>query len=463
MEINLLKNIRTNFKIYDNDIRKSLNKKIEETGITQYPAENLLDKLIEYLNMFPKLVNNIDENSNDYYDPIKAKVETMFLAISVNEGISDVEQKKYIDIFEESYEDKSTFSLAKFIEKVASSEFYNNELMQKIAIDSIRLGIGGTRINIEDLELESSKRLLLPALDISTLINYEMLSRSTEYLKKKQVELDLPKQMTLFKIYSKEELDFVFKQWKEFKRLSDKKLSNSSDISMQDGKIMLHEGDLLHGIGRYGQRTLESIAKIGIVSGEFIGITEDSETFACADFYRTNKDKSLEEELKEIKGGESKFPNRMQNTSDRVAFVIQKSDLEKYESLTDYDPYLDTEKGRIARKIANGNLPLGKENSSSIIVGLPSSAISMIVVDKNLEQNEEKIKFLLEQFPSAAVVSTLGTIIAKNEKAKTLDEKQENLREKLNQIRILEEKIMQAEQLKEESSVKINNEKDTIQ
>jgi hypothetical protein len=232
---------------------------------------------------------------------------------------------------------------------------------------------------------------------------------------------------------------------------------------MQDGKIMLHEGDLLHGIGRYGQRTLESIAKIGIVSGEFIGITEDSETFACADFYRTNKDKSLEEELKEIKGGESKFPNRMQNTSDRVAFVIQKSDLEKYESLTDYDPYLDTEKGRIARKIANGNLPLGKENSSSIIVGLPSSAISMIVVDKNLEQNEEKIKFLLEQFPSAAVVSTLGTIIAKNEKAKTLDEKQENLREKLNQIRILEEKIMQAEQLKEESSVKINNEKDTIQ
>ena len=174
-------------------------------------------------------------------------------------------------------------------------------------------------------------------------------------------------------------------------------------------KLVLPKGTLIHGT-KFNIEMLKSIAKTGIITGQYFGIEEDGETFYCVDFHRVSKDTSLEEYNKEFsyKDGRCPFGNRGKST---IAFIIHPTN--GLNGIGAYDCYREeTKESEIVKSFVNleGLPDYDKNKLSSILFGVPCSFINGIVVGDKLI-DEEKIGMLKGLFPGCYMVRNNGEII----------------------------------------------------
>ena len=80
--------------------------------------------------------------------------------------------------------------------------------------------------------------------------------------------------------------------WAELNR---RRIESPLRDALLKGDTRLPEGTLLHGMGTYvfSTEAIKGVSEKGILSGELIGISEDSETHGCADFFRAPTDTTV--------------------------------------------------------------------------------------------------------------------------------------------------------------------------
>ena len=152
------------------------------------------------------------------------------------------------------------------------------------------------------------------------------------------------------------------------------------------------------------------------LSGQLHGQAEDGETFFCIDFLKATANSTSEQICR--RGGQ------FTNTKNAIVFVINHRDLEgpdaQFTDITDYDAYNETtEKGQKTREIVNTKgLPLTFESGSSILMGVPPSMISAIIVNSDIENSQEKLDFLNAHFPKAYIIARSSGMVLRgpNEK-----------------------------------------------
>ena len=205
--------------------------------------------------------------------------------------------------------------------------------------------------------------------------------------------------------------DFIIERYHQFiDSLNIDATPNTPTID-ENGCLVINQGDLFHGT-TYSEDVIESIASKGLESGQLHGIEEDGETFCCVDFFKATKDSTAEEICT--------FGRQYTNGPNQIVFVIKRENLEGPEAmfpdLTDYDAYNENnEKGRQARELVNVvGLPLDYSTGAAILMGVPPSMISSIIVNRGIETDPQKIEFLSSCFPKATIVSRTSGIVIKN-------------------------------------------------
>ena len=409
MNLNLLNDIKKNYNEKRNWDGSTIKTYLEESGIFQYPGNNLLDRLTQDLMDHHQLnVQQKEISMEPHYELAKMQMELFFLIISTEEGVSEEEQKICLDIISSSFGNDG-WSYGKLKEELHTSSLPNVDRLCEIMEDSVRMAIcRKINIKIEDLKIEYSKQMLLAAYDIENAIQMQLVRKSNQYREQLIMEGRLPKGMISSKIYAQSELDFIARQWEVFTRLCKENIK-ISDVKVRDGQVLLSKGDLIHGIVRDNPQVLQSIAETGILAGELVGVEEDGETYGCADFYKVRKDATLEDSLNQIN---NKVPNSNRTVEDNsVALIIQQADLQSAKQLSEYDAYADTDKGNQVKQIVADKLPLTSENGAAIIVGLPANLISIVVVGRLLEKNEQRLIEISKQFSQSTIVSVDGRIL----------------------------------------------------
>lgn len=184
---------------------------------------------------------------------------------------------------------------------------------------------------------------------------------------------------------------------------------------VRNGKIVFPEGTIFHGTRIYDQdaiKKLEGIASLGIITGQAVGLHEDGETFYCADFFRVQKDISVEEFQQQFEDRAGYTPFSRGNSS--IAFIITPNP--ELDEILKYDCYREgTKESEIAKEFVNmAGLPrtgAETESVSSILYGVPSNFISMIAIGDILLESKEIIEAIIKLFPEANIISKVGEII----------------------------------------------------
>ena len=174
----------------------------------------------------------------------------------------------------------------------------------------------------------------------------------------------------------------------------------------------MKKGSIIHGTTRYDEEMLDNISKTGILTGQAVGVSEDGETYYCADFHRVSEDTTVIDYCNTFSYNDGRCPfgkTRADNSSS-VAFVIEPS-LENAELLS-YDCYRDgTKESDITKSFINMMPIEDKEKASSILYGVPSSCFSSIVVGGKLLDNPDRINYLISKFPKCYIMSSFGDLI----------------------------------------------------
>lgn len=219
----------------------------------------------------------------------------------------------------------------------------------------------------------------------------------------------------------------LVQQWQEFNRVS--KLSVSGNPLLERiaaGNPELPQGTLLHGT-TYSPETIKAIKATGILSGEFVGVPEDSETHYCADFFRVPHDMTLKKyqawitEMEDITGSRIK-KQRMERSrlatplsrNKQITFIVDSRQTE-IAGLLQQDAYDEGADPKL-RAIVNDQAlldPHGDKQTrrlSAILCGVPSNAINGIVVSSELTEQETEL--LWNTFGSnVALFSAKGELI----------------------------------------------------
>lgn len=205
--------------------------------------------------------------------------------------------------------------------------------------------------------------------------------------------------------------DFIIERYHQFIASLNIDATPNTPTIDENGCLVINQGDLFHGT-TYSEDVIESIASKGLESGQLHGIEEDGETFCCVDFFKATKDSTAEEICT--------FGRQYTNGPNQIVFVIKQENLEGPEAmfpdLTDYDAYNENnEKGRQVRELVNVvGLPLDYSTGAAILMGVPPSMISSIIVNRGIENDPQKIEFLSSCFPKATIVSRTSGIVIKN-------------------------------------------------
>ena len=205
--------------------------------------------------------------------------------------------------------------------------------------------------------------------------------------------------------------DFLIKRYHEFLTSQEKDKTPSSPLLDKEGRVIIRKGSLFHGT-RYSESTIEGIASSGLESGQLHGVVEDGETFCCIDFFKTQRDSTPDEVCT--------IGKRFTNGTNQIVFIIEHEDLEgptaMFPELTEYDAYNETtERGKEARGIVNvAGLPLDYTRAAAILMGIPASMISSIIINSGIENDEEKIDFLASKFPKASIISRTSSKIIRS-------------------------------------------------
>ncbi len=218
----------------------------------------------------------------------------------------------------------------------------------------------------------------------------------------------------------------LLEQWQEFNRLKEiPVVSNPLLERAQKGEPEFKQGTLLHGTS-FSPEKMKAIKDMGILSGEFVGIAEDSETHYCADFFRVPRDMTVQDyqmwttERESDPGLIFKKP-RMERSRlvtplsrDKMITFIVDSKQSELASLLKQDAY-SQDADPILRNINEGTLlnPKGDEHTrrlSAIPCGIPSNFINGIVTSPAL--TSEDIDMLRETFgESVTIYSAKGELI----------------------------------------------------
>ena len=249
------------------------------------------------------------------------------------------------------------------------------------------------------------------------------------------------------------QLEILKEQMKRFESFKGEK----REQVIIDGDVILPEGTLIHGTP-FNEKTLENIAKSGIITGEYFGISEDGETFYHADFHRVPKETSLREYNDNFTywDGRCPFGKKSKNT---IAFVIHPNS--KLQEIASYDCYKDeTKEAEKAKTFVNLNgLPTNdKSVVSSILFGVPSCFINGIVVGDN-KITEENIKLLRSLFPDCYIVRNNGKIICGKEND---NDEIISLRIETIKTEIESEKLKGTIKRLEDTIKRMNNDADTM-
>ena len=233
---------------------------------------------------------------------------------------------------------------------------------------------------------------------------------------------------------SKIDWEKLWENLQEFYKLSQKE--NMTIVSKNsDGKLVLKKGTLIHGIRKYDEDVIRSIAENGIISDDLLltgknlsmakcelcafesekdqtmqefyesyntSVMDDRSSIGEVGFCRSDRDTKETVYLRRESGylpREEKYWSKDGNSVNSVAFIVEPTEeLSKILS----------QKKKLPQFARGYSLPLG----------VPSNYISGILISKELENNVQVIEFLKSQFKDKYIVRTDGTFIYEPEKKK---------------------------------------------
>lgn len=200
----------------------------------------------------------------------------------------------------------------------------------------------------------------------------------------------------------------LISQVNRFNSISKMSISNK-DIKLDAlGNIIFPAGTIIHGTSNCDPEKIANIAKTGILTGQAVGISEDGETYYCADFHRVPNDISVDEFNSWFPYRDGRCPFGTHGKSS-LAFVIQPC--AEISELLSYDCYrLGTVNGDLTNSFVN-YLPMSGDVASSILYGVPSSAISGVVMGDKLLRKGEIVDFISGLFPDSYIISKKGNLI----------------------------------------------------
>ncbi len=205
-------------------------------------------------------------------------------------------------------------------------------------------------------------------------------------------------------------LDSQLSTWHE---LNERDLYSPLRESLASGDPTLPEGTLLHGMGMYGfsEEALAGVAEKGILSGELIGISEDSETHGCADFFRVPADTTLEDYMISAKEplvkGNIKTQKGERLLLRGVTFIVDPQ-AEGMDGLMQRDGYRDPEMQDFVRPPTSRS----SEDTAAILGGVPRGAIAGMVIPEAMSQQIDRVTAIRTYFPNTPVYTTSGQLLA---------------------------------------------------
>lgn len=211
-------------------------------------------------------------------------------------------------------------------------------------------------------------------------------------------------------------IDFISSQMDTYNELKETDFPlQELKIDSKTGKVLFDKGTLIHCARECSYEKLLSYKEKGIVTGDFINIDEDGETFLCADFFRADAPMSSAEFFARILDSDSlvcrgPFSDKWKYCT-KLAFIIDPNDTIK--RLTDTDMYMPQNSEHDMQCILR-LLPKFKEGKNgqvaAIPYGIPSSCISGIVAGDFLLQNEEYMHLINQIFPNCYILNHEGRV-----------------------------------------------------
>lgn len=230
-------------------------------------------------------------------------------------------------------------------------------------------------------------------------------------------EQTLPSTTLFEKELTASELLKLKKQWSLFQKLKGVKTTNPLKLRVQKGLPELLAGTLVHGT-KYSREKIKNLKEEGVLSGELIGIPEDSETHFCADFFKAPETVSVRDYIEwyhtldkthGIDGSVSKIrskmeraflPNKSSRTNDQIGIVIDPN-VAELKNLLRMDPY--TAEGGKEMEAIVSQLPYRPDSAegqrlSAILCGIPGNFISALILPDKLAHDKDEIKFMKSVF-----------------------------------------------------------------
>lgn len=223
---------------------------------------------------------------------------------------------------------------------------------------------------------------------------------------------ELPSSFLMEIPLSEEQIAILLQQMNRFYAVRRMDFPQKEFVLDDQGKVLLEEGMLIHGVPRYTVSTLENICKTGILTGQAIGVPEDGETFYCADFHRISRNMSMKEfnENFSYVDGRCPFGNGRRGANS-FAFLVRPIDEAK--ELLAYDCYRDgTKEAEITRSFTNcAGLLSQKEQLSSILYGVPSNLFCGVVLGNRLLEDKKTVELVVKMFPKCYLLTIDGVIL----------------------------------------------------
>lgn len=224
---------------------------------------------------------------------------------------------------------------------------------------------------------------------------------------------DFPKEMVFDKKLNDEELELLRREYQKILSINKMKMDSISyQLYLDKNKeVLLPRGTLIYGTTA-DINDLEYISKYGILAPEFRGIEEEGNTYYCAYFDKIDTDTLLRCYDKTFSPNK-KMPFNQVN--DNIAFIINPTS--KIGGLLYYD-LLDSKfnnnpivKNIINRDSGSAETLEGTRKHSAILGGIPSNAISGIVLGDKVILDDDLTKEIIRLFPMSYLVTRDGKII----------------------------------------------------
>ncbi len=201
-------------------------------------------------------------------------------------------------------------------------------------------------------------------------------------------------------------------QLHKLQQLNERPLHSPLRDSLRRGNTTLPQGTLLHGMGMHAlfdEEAFSSVAHLGIVSGELVGVYEDAETHGCADFFKVPADTTVGLYIKyakeTVQDGNLRRGRGERLLGRGVVFIIDPN-AEGMTELTKHDGYTDPEMQGFVHP------PSGRTamDTAAILGGVPKGAIAGIIVDQKLLDNPTTLETIRTYFPYTPVLDHTGAL-----------------------------------------------------